>query len=190
VAVRIAPSGSAPFALLSPPPPHLLASETEQCYDVSADVRALGPWTRPEAALNRVHASTKSLQRVTGAARVSAEIDKGGTARTRETDQRTGRHSGRSWSMEGCEGLDLLFPARSHCAQCAIRTGYQRSDDLERRGRMTCSGGSTAARDELRLSEKAEKSASGSLFVVPGVGISTIKSMIREGNALVFKRKA
>jgi hypothetical protein len=55
---------------------------------------------------------------------------------------------------------------------------------------MTCSGGGTAARDELRSAEKAEKSARGSWFVVPGVDISTIESMIRAGNALVIKRKA
>jgi hypothetical protein len=53
---------------------------------VSAGVRALGPRTRLKAALNRVHAGAKSLQRVTGTARMSAEIDEGGTARIRETD--------------------------------------------------------------------------------------------------------
>jgi hypothetical protein len=146
-------------------PPRLLASETEQCKDVSAGVRAPGPWTRPEAAFNRVHAGAKSLQRVTGAARMSAEIYEGRTARIRETDRRTGRHtSGRSWSMEGCDGLNSLFLARSHSAHPASRAGYERGDDLERRGRMTCSGGVTAARDELRSSEKAEKSARGSWF--------------------------
>jgi hypothetical protein len=190
VAVRIAPSASAPFALLSPPPPRLLASETEQCYDVSAGVRALGPRTRPEVALNRVHTGAKSLQRVTGTARMRAEIDEGGTARTRETDQRTGRHSRRSWSMEGCDGLDPLFLARSHCGQPAKRACYERGDDLGRRGRMTCSGGSTAARYELRHSEKAQKGTRGSLYVLPGVDISTMESMIRAGNALVITRKA
>jgi hypothetical protein len=76
--------------LLSPPPPRLLASETEQCFDVSADIRALGSRNHLEAALNRVHAGAKSLQRVTGTARVSAEIDEERTARIRETGQRTG----------------------------------------------------------------------------------------------------
>jgi hypothetical protein len=49
--------------------------------------------------------------------------------------------------MEGCEGLDSLFLARSHCAQCARRASCERGDDLERRRQMTCSGGGTAARD-------------------------------------------
>jgi hypothetical protein len=49
--------------------------------------------------------------------------------------------------MEGCDGLDSLFLARSHCAQCARRASCERGDDLERRRQMTCSGGGTAARD-------------------------------------------
>jgi hypothetical protein len=61
--------------------------------------------------------------------------------------------------MEGCDGADLLYLACSHCAQCVRRAGCERGDDLGRRGRMTCSGGGTAARNEPRSSEKAEKSA-------------------------------
>jgi hypothetical protein len=79
--------------------------------------------------------------------------------------------------MEGCDGLHPLFLARSHRAQPTRRAAYERGDDVGPRGRMTCSGGGTAPRDELRYSEKAEKSARGSLFVVPGMDISTMESM-------------
>jgi hypothetical protein len=81
--------------------------------------------------------------------------------------------------MEGYDGLDSLYLARSHRAQTARRAAYERGDDLGRRGRMTCNGGGTAAHDELRSSEKAENNARGSWFVVPGVDISTMESMIR-----------
>jgi hypothetical protein len=58
--------------------------------------------------------------------------------------------------MEECDALDSLFLARSHCAQCARCAVCERGDDLRlgRRGRMTCSGGGTAARDELRQARK------------------------------------
>jgi hypothetical protein len=61
-------TSSAPVAFDSraSSPTRLLASGTEECYDVSAGVGVVGPRTRPEAALNRVHAGGKSLQRVTG----------------------------------------------------------------------------------------------------------------------------
>jgi hypothetical protein len=87
--------------------------------------------------------------------------------------------------MKGCDGLDSMFFARSHRAQCARRAAYERGDGLGRRARMTCSG--TMAHDELRSSEKAEQSARGSWYVKPGEYISTMESTIRVGNALLIK---
>jgi hypothetical protein len=133
------------------PPPRLLALETEQCYDVSTGVRALGPRTRSEASLNCVHARAKSLQTVTGAARVSAEIEEGGTARTRE------RTSGRGATAGGAGGRkDVMGSTR--CFSLARMARNVQDAPVASAG-MTWddSGGGTAARESCVHRRKQRK---------------------------------